>query len=265
MKKALLSALAALTLVIGGAQAAGDGEQHVTDYDFPFEGPFGRYDTMQLQRGLAIYNQVCSGCHGMEYVYFRNLTEDTGPAMPEAMIVELAKGYFVADTGLDAQPGDTRPATLSDNFPGSQVENAPDMSLLAKARAGFHGPYGTGISQLINGMGGAEYIASVLTGYTGEEKVEAGITYYENEAFPGGWIAMAPPLYGDDIEHADDAPTDLTSEAMDVAAFLMWAAEPKLNQRKAFGLTAVLFLGIFTILLFLTNRKLWYHVKHREE
>ena len=264
MKKLLLSALAALTLTTGGVFAAEE-ESHITDYAFPFEGPFGRYDTAQLQRGLAIYNSVCSSCHGMELVYFRNLTEPTGPNMPADMITELASNYYVPDDGLEAMVGDERPATLSDTFPGSQLAGAPDMSLLAKARAGFHGPYGTGISPLINGIGGPEYIASILTGYTGEEKVEAGITFYGNTAFPGGWIAMAPPLYGDDIEHADHAPTDLESEATDVAAFLMWAAEPKLNQRKAFGLTAVLFLGLLTVLLYLTNKKLWYNVKHRTE
>lgn len=265
MKKILLSALAALTLSFGGVHAAEVGEQEITDYAFPFEGPFGRYDTAQLQRGLAIYNQVCSACHGMQQVYFRNLTESTGPAMPVDMITELAKGYFVPDDGLEAQLGDERPATLADQFPGSQLSNAPDMSLLAKARAGFHGPYGTGISQLLNGTGGPEYIASVLTGYTGEEKEEAGVILYYNTAFPGNWIAMAPPLYGEDVEFADGAPNDLESEAQDIAAFLMWAAEPKLNQRKAFGLTAVLFLGLLTLLLYLTNKKLWYNVKHPED
>lgn len=267
MKKTLLSALAALTLTFSGAIAAEEGHQEIHDYAFPFEGPFGRYDTAQLQRGLAIYTQVCAACHGMELVYFRNLTESTGPAMPADMITELASNFYVPDDGLEAQPGDERPATLADNFPGSSLAGAPDMSLLAKSRAGFHGPYGTGINQLLNGIGGPEYIASVLTGFTGEEKVEAGITYYENHAFAGGWIAMAPPITEDGLffEHADHAPTDLESAAQDVSAFLMWAAEPKLNQRKAFGLTAVLFLSLLTVLLYLTNKKLWYNVKHRHE
>ncbi|QPH52546.1 cytochrome c1 [Pontivivens ytuae] len=262
MKKIILTALAAFTLTFGSAHAAG-GDGETVDYDFPFEGPFGSYDTAQLQRGLAVYHNVCAACHGMEYVYFRNLTEPSGPNMPPEMVTELASNYFVPDDSLDAQPGDEREAGLTDRFPGSQMETAPDMSLLAKARAGFHGPYGTGISQLINGMGGPEYIASVLTGYTGEEREEAGVIYYENTAFPGGWIAMAPPLWGEDIEHADGAPNDLESLSVDVAAFLMWAAEPKLNQRKAFGLTAVLFLGLLTVLLYLTNKKLWHDVKHR--
>ncbi|RED14112.1 Cytochrome c1 [Pontivivens insulae] len=259
--KLIAASLAALTLTFGSAHAAG-GDGKTVDYDFSFEGPFGTYDTMQLQRGLAIYHNICSSCHGLELVYFRNLTEQTGPDMPEDMITELASNYFIPDDGLEAQPGDERPAGLSDQFPGSALSNAPDMSLLAKARAGFHGPYGTGMSQLFRGMGGAEYIASVLTGYTGEEKEEGGTIFYENTAFPGGWIAMAPPLWGEDIEHADGAPNDLESEAQDVAAFLMWAAEPKLNQRKAFGLTAVILLSIMAGLLYFTNKKLWYDVKH---
>ena len=107
---------------------------------------------------------------------------------------------------------------------------------MAKARAGFHGPYGTGISQLINGMGGPEYIASLLTGYTGEEKEEAGVTLYENTAFPGGWISMAPPLYGEDVDYDDGHSNDIENEAMDVAAFLMWTAEPKMMARQHAGL-----------------------------
>ena len=131
----------------------------------------------------------------------------------------------------------------------------------AKARAGFHGPAGTGLSQLVNGMGGAEHIASILTGYTGEEKEEAGTTFYANTAFPGGWISMAPPLAGEDVEFADGHSNSLHHEAEDVAAFLMWAAEPKMMQRKMYGLTAVIFLSVLTVLLYATNKRLWKPVK----
>ncbi len=106
---------------------------------------------------------------------------------------------------------------------------------MAKARAGFHGPYGLGINQFFKGIGGPEYIASLLAGYTGEEKEEAGTILYENTAFPGGWIAMAPPLYGDDVEFADGHSTDLEQIAEDVSAFLMWTAEPKMMARKQAG------------------------------
>ena len=133
----------------------------------------------------------------------------------------------------------------------------PDLSLMAKARAGFHGPEGTGLSQLFRGIGGPEYIVAVLTGYTGEEKEEAGTTFYGNKAFPGGWIAMAPPLAGEDVEFADGHSNELHHEAEDIAAFLMWAAEPKMMARKQAGFTGVLMLVILSTLLYLTNKRIW--------
>ena len=112
-------------------------------------------------------------------------------------------------------------------------------------------------------MGGAEYITALLTGYTGEEKEEAGAVLYENKWFPGGWIAMAPPLYGDDTEFADGAATDLQSLSEDVSAFLMWTAEPKMMARKQAGFVGVIFLTILSVLLYLTNKRLWAPVKAR--
>ncbi|MBD3624732.1 MAG: cytochrome c1 [Rhodobacteraceae bacterium] len=253
-----LGVVAGLGLIAGAAQAV---ESEVEDYSFTFEGPFGSYDRMQLQRGLQVYTQVCSACHGLKYVPFRGL-EDLGYS--DAQVRAYAGQFLVPDDGLEAQPGDEREALPTDQFPGSNLSNAPDLSLMAKARAGFSGPYGTGLSQLINGMGGPEYIASLLTGYTGEEKEEAGVVLYENETF-GGYLAMSPPLYGDDVVYEDGTEATLEQEAKDVAAFLMWAAEPKLEARKSAGLTAVLFLGILTVLLYLTNKKLWAPVKHRRK
>ena len=134
---------------------------------------------------------------------------------------------------------------------------------MAKARAGFHGPAGLGINQMIKGMGGPEYIASLLTGYTGEEKEEAGVTLYENTAFDGGWISMAPPLDDDAVEFRDGHSADLHHMSQDVAAFLMWTAEPKLNARKKTGFVAVGFLVLLTSLLYLTNKKLWAVAKRK--
>ena len=258
--KTIISAALACLLLAPGAHAA-ESEAHVTDYEFPFEGPFGSYDQMQLQRGLQIYTEICSACHGLQYVSLRNLGASTGPGLPEDQVRAYAANFEVFDETLN----DFRPATPTDKFPGSALENAPDLSLMAKARAGFHGPYGLGINQLVKGMGGAEYIASLLTGYTGEEKEEAGAILYENTAFPGGWIAMAPPLYGDDVTFADGAPADIASEAKDVAAFLMWTAEPKLVARKQAGFTGVLMLGVLAVLLYLTNKRIWAPHKRKIE
>ena len=260
-KKLALSTAMAFGLATGGAFAAGD-MGHVEDYSFSFEGPFGAFDQDQLQRGLQVYTEVCSACHGLRYVPFRTLGDEGGPHFSEDEVRAYAEQNFeLYDEELD----DFRPAIPTDHFPVNDSVGAPDLSLMAKARAGFHGPYGTGLSQLFNGMGGAEYIASILTGYTGEEKVEAGTTFYENHAFPGGWISMAPPLMGEDVEYANDHPNSLENEAKDVAAFLMWTAEPKMMARKQAGFAGVIFLAVLSVLLYLTNKRIWRPIKHKHD
>ena len=255
-------AAAALGLAAGPALAAGaDGK--VYDYDFSFEGPFGSYDQMQLQRGLQVYTEVCSACHGLQYVPLRTLGDPGGPGLPEDQVRAYAEFYEVWDPELFDGEGDFRPARPTDNFPASGLAGAPDLSLMAKGRAGFHGPYGLGLNQLFKGMGGAEYITSLLAGYTGEEKEEAGTILYENTAFPGGWISMAPPLWGDDVFFEDGSPTDIESIAKDVSAFLMWTSEPKLMARKEAGFKGVLMLTVLAVLLYLTNKRIWAPVKAR--
>ncbi len=283
-RKITLTAATALALTAGQAMAA-EVETEIHDFAFSFEGPFGSFDQMQLQRGLQVYTEICAACHGLEYVAFRNLHDEGGPGLPEDQVRAYAEFYEVFDQSLFDGEGDFRAATPADKFPQSSLSNAPDLSLMAKARAGFHGPYGTGISQLINGMGGAEYIASLLTGYHDEPECALEgepMDGYYNVAFaaggfpescldekgkhmvPGSWIAMAPPLYGDDVEYADGHSTDLEHVAEDVAAFLMWTAEPKMMARKQAGLTGVLFLTVLSVLLYLTNKRLWAPHKHKD-
>lgn len=258
IKNIALALVASLSLT-GVAQAAGD-TGHTHDVTFSFEGPFGTYDQMQLQRGLQVYTEICAGCHGLKYVPLRTLGAETGPGLPEDQVRAYAEQLEIFDPELD----DYRPRVPTDHFPTVTGEGmGPDLSLMAKARAGFHGPLGTGVNQFFQGIGGPEYIVSILDGYTGEEKVEAGTTFYENTAFPGGWIAMAPPLYGEDVDYADGHANDLHHEAMDVAAFLMWAAEPKMTARKEAGFVGVLALTILTVLLYLTNKQLWAPIKRR--
>ena len=257
IRKIALSALAALGLATGGAFAAG-GAGKVTDFAFSFEGPFGTYDQMQLQRGLQVYTEICSACHGLQYVPFRALGYEGGPHLPEDQVRAYAAFYEVFDPELD----DFRTARPTDHFPASALENAPDLSLMAKARAGFHGPYGLGINQLFRGMGGPEYIASVLIKYTGSEKEEAGTVVYGNDAY-GGYFAMSQPLWGDDVEYEDGTPATIEQQALDVSAFLMWTAEPKLMARKQAGFVGVIFLTILSVLLYLTNKRLWAPVKAR--
>lgn len=274
--------VAALLALSGGAAMAA-GEGRVEDFAFPFEGPFGSYDQMQLQRGLQIYTEICSSCHGLKFVAFRTLAEEGGPMLPEDQVIAYAEGFDVWDTALNEGEGDFRPATPADKYPAGGFVGAPDLSLMAKARAGFQGPYGSGLSQLVNGMGGAEYIASLLAGYaeepecalTGEPMTGYYNTAFSNGAYapgcidedghhmvPGSWIGMSPPLYGDDVEFADGHSTELRDLAADTAAFLMWTAEPHLNNRKQAGLTGVIFLTVLAVLLYLANKRLWAGVKH---
>ena len=261
MKNITVVVFAILTLDMSTVLAAGGGDQYIENYAFSFEGPLGTFDQNQMQRGLKIYTEVCAACHGLKYVPLRTLADEGGPHYSEAQVRAYASENFEI---FDAELDDYRPAKPTDHFPENVDAGAPDLSLMAKARAGFHGPYGTGISQLVNGMGGAEYIASLLTGYTGEEKEEAGVTLYENKAFPGGWISMAPPLYGEDVDFDDGHSNNLASEAQDIAAFLMWTAEPKMMDRKYTGFVGFFLLGVLAVLLYLTNKRLWAPVKGRK-
>jgi len=257
--KSLLSVFVIIFMTANYGFAAGGGDQYIKDYKFSFEGPLGSFDQNQLQRGLKVYTEICSACHGLKYVPLRTLGDEGGLGYSEDQVRAYAENYEIFDADLD----DYRPAIPTDHFPEVIDAGAPDLSLMAKARAGFHGPMGTGINQFVKGMGGAEYIASLLAGYTGEEKEEFGTVFYENTAYPGRWIAMAPPLYGEDVDFDDGHSNELKYEAMDVAAFLTWAAEPKMMARKHVGFRAVLFLILLSALLYATNKTLWAPIKKR--
>ncbi|RMC35490.1 cytochrome c1 [Paracoccus alkanivorans] len=237
----------------GEAEGGGHGG-HIEDIDFSFEGPFGKYDQFQLQRGLQVYTEVCSACHGMKFVPIRTLHDEGGPGLPEDQV----RAYAANMTIIDEETQEERPRLPTDHFPTVTGDGmGPDLSLMAKARAGFHGPYGTGLSQLFNGIGGPEYIHAILTGYTGEEMEQAGTVLYENTAFSTGYIGMPPPLSDDLVTYEDGTPATVDQMARDVSAFLMWTAEPKLMDRKQVGLVSVLFLIVLTALLYLTNKRLW--------
>lgn len=241
---------------------AGSHESHIEDVSFSFEGPFGTYNQFQLQRGLQVYTEICSSCHGMKQVSIRTLGDKGGPELPDDQVRAYAAQFDITDR----ETGEDRARIPTDKFPTVTGEGmGPDLSLMAKARAAFHGPQGTGINQFFRGIGGPEYIHAVLTGYTGETKEEAGSTFYENTAFPGGWIQMPPPLSDDMVTYEDETPATLDQQSMDVSAFLMWAAEPKMMDRKQVGFASVLFLILLSALLYLTNKRLWWSVKHRHD
>jgi len=243
MMKSALASLAIACTMATSAFAAGGDVKHA-DIDFSFDGPLGVYDRGALQRGLQVYQGVCAGCHGLKFVAFRTLADKNGPGLSEDQVKA-----FIAEAGYEVEDetGELAPAKAFDYFPEVTSAGAPDMSLLAKARAD-----------------GAVHIYSILTGYTGEEKEVAGTTLYENTAYPGGWINMAPPLEGDDVEYADGREATLENESEDIAQFLMWAAEPTMVERKQAGIRNIIFLIIFAVLLFFVNRRIWASVKHPE-
>lgn len=252
IRKLTIAAISATALSSGAALAAG-AEGHVEDISFSFEGPFGTYDEHQLQRGLQVYTEVCAACHGMKFVAIRSLGDAGGPHLPEDQVRAYARQFSV----VDAETGEDREGKETDFFPASSLPAAPDLSLMAKARAGFHGPAGLGLNQLFRGIGGPEYIYSILTGYSGEETEMAGSVFYENHTFPGGMIAMPPPLSDGLVTYADGHPNDVHHLAEDVSAFLMWAAEPKMMERRQAGALAVVMLALITTLLYLTNKRIW--------
>jgi ubiquinol-cytochrome c reductase cytochrome c1 subunit len=278
MRNLFISAVASLALGTGAALAAEGG--HIEDVAFSFEGPFGTYDQAQLRRGFQVYNEVCAACHGMQYVPIRSLGDAGGPAIAADELRAFAGTLSI----IDKDNGEERPRIPSDMFPTVAGDGmGPDLSVIAKGRAGFHGPYGSGMNQLFRGLGGAEYIYSLLVGY--EEPPACAPEDFDgfyNTAFSAGgvpdackdedgistvagtWIAMPQMIVDDIVTYADGTPADAHQVAEDISAFLMWAAEPKMMARKKAGAIAVLMLTILSVLLYLTNKQLWAPIKGRE-
>ena len=258
-RRIAISAVSALSLFTGAAWA--EEGTSTTDVAFSFEGPFGSFDEHQLQRGLQVFTEVCSACHGLKFLRIGALADVGGPHMPEDQVKAYAKNITVAD----AETGADRVATPADHFPPNVAAGAPDLSVMAKARKGFSGPYGLGTNQFFKGMGGPEHIYSILTGFTGETKEQSGVTLYGNKAFPGGFMAMPnAALAAGQVTYADGTEASLENESEDVAAFLMWTAEPKMMVRKESGFKAVLLLGLLSVMLYLTNKRLWAGVKGKK-
>jgi ubiquinol-cytochrome c reductase cytochrome c1 subunit len=288
IRKIALTAASALALCTGAALAETP-VHHMEDVAFAHEGPFGKFDEHQLQRGLQIYTEVCSACHGLKFVPIRTLADEGGPHLPEDQVRAYATAFPINDEDsnrqlYDVAKGEFRTLVPTDNFPAHQLAAAPDLSLMAKSRAGFHGPYGTGINQLFKGIGGPEYIYAILTGYEDPPACAPAETEgYYNVAFanggvpdeckdeaghstvPGTWIAMPPPLADDQVTFADGHEATVHHMAEDVSSFLMWTAEPKMMARKEAGFTAVLFLAVLSVLLYLTNKRLWAGVKGKKK
>lgn len=241
--------------------------------EWSFAGPFGKWDIGQLQRGLKVYSEVCSACHGLSLVSYRNL-EDLG--YNESQIKAFAAEVQVTDGPNDDGEMFERPGKSTDKFK-SPFENdkaaaaanggalPPDLSLMAKARAPERG-FPTFIFDIFTmyAENGPDYIYSLLTGYqdtpAGTELSEG--LYYNPYFISGNALAMAPPLSDDGIEYDDGTSATAEQQAKDVSAFLMWAAEPGLAERKHRGFIVILILLLFTGLLYFTKKKVWSDLTH---
>jgi ubiquinol-cytochrome c reductase cytochrome c1 subunit len=281
---AILAGLSCVTLASAKAQETSvAGEQKIPERQaWSFAGPFGIYDTAQLQRGYKIYREVCSGCHSMISLKFRNLSDPGGPEFTESQVEALAAEYKVQDGPNEqgemfdrpGRPGDPFPKT----FPNEQIARLanggavpPDMSVLAKARSferfdWFPADIVYGLWSIVTQYQtqGPDYISALLQGYKDPPKgfdIEPGQNY--NEVFPGNRIAMAQPIQDGQVEYPKEpdgkpvVPETVVQYSKDVAAFLMWAAEPTLDQRKRTGFVVMLYLLVFAVLMYFVKKKVW--------
>jgi ubiquinol-cytochrome c reductase cytochrome c1 subunit len=246
MRRIVLGACAAvLGLGLGSAHAS-EGKA-LPDYSWSFEGLFGTFDRAALQRGLQIHREVCAGCDGLR----RRRVELV--ARPHATAgARLPAEYIVIDGPDEEGEMFEREARASDRFPSpfANVQAAaaanngavpPDLSVITKAR-----------------VGGPTYIRALLDGYheaPADFVLLEGLSY--NVYFPGNQIAMAAPLDVDAVEYHDGTKATVDQMAADVATFLMWAAEPALEERKQTGIKVILFLIVLTALLYAIKRKVW--------
>lgn len=247
LRKGLLAAALAVALP-AGAQAA---MQTPTppDIQWSFDGLFGTYDRAQLQRGFHVYSQVCASCHAASLLYYRNLLQI---GMTQDQAAEVAAQAQVTDGPNDEGEMFQRPGRLSDRFvspfPNEKAARAansgaypPDLSLINKAR-----------------MGGADYVHGILVGYRdAPSDVQVAPGQYYNEFFPGHLIAMPPPLSEGAVDYPEGVPATVDQMAKDVTAFLQFAADPHLEERKRTGVKTILFLLVLTAMLYAVKRKVW--------
>ncbi len=231
------------------ARAAAAAEKPI-DMQWSFEGLFGTYDRDALRRGYKVYKEVCAICHAMEYVRYRNLMEPGGPEFTEGQVKALAAEITVIDGPNSEGEMYERPGEPKDRFPSPYPNPeaaaaamgavAPDLSLLNKAR-----------------KGGPDYVYSILVGYEEAPEGFNVTTGSYNKYFPGNLIAMPNPLSEGQVDYEDGTPNTVEQMAKDVTHFMMWTAEPKLEQRHRIGFQVLIYLIALTGILYFAMRKVW--------
>jgi ubiquinol-cytochrome c reductase cytochrome b/c1 subunit len=272
----MVSTAIALALA-GGLLAGGMNDARAEDHEAPpsqkwsFAGPFGKFDRGSLQRGLKVYKEVCSNCHALSFIAFRNLADAGGPGYSTAQASAFAADYKVKDGPNDQGEMFERPGRAADYFPSpfpnEQAARAanggaapPDLSLIAKARSyerGFPWFIVDFFSQFQEQ--GPNYVNALLQGY--EDAPPAGVTIpegaYYNKYFPGHAIKMPKPLSDGQVTFDDGSPATVKQYAHDVATFLMWTAEPHMEDRKRLGFQVFVFLILFAGLMYFTKKRVW--------
>jgi ubiquinol-cytochrome c reductase cytochrome b/c1 subunit len=269
----IAAALLAGSLVALNAPAFAQLEKQVPPprLHWSFAGPFGTFNQEQLQRGFKVYREVCSNCHSMNLLSFRNLAEPGGPGFTVAQAAQIASEYKISalsDKGEQIE----RPGKLMDHFP-PPFPNAlaakavygvapPDMSTLAKARTYLRG-FPWFIFDIFTQYQeeGPDYIAAILRGFRkppADFHLPPGGHY--NIYFPGHNIAMPPPLTDGQVKYTDGSPETVQQYSVDVAAFLEWASQPHMIARKRLGFQVMIFLIVLAGLLYFTKRKVWSNV-----
>jgi len=277
--------LGALPVLSAPALANSEGT-HIERQEWSFAGFTGQYDKAQLQRGFQVFQQVCTACHGLKRVRFRNLAEPGGPEFPEESVKELAKTWPYQISGelddegnpVDRLPGLPDPiiGPYKNDKQARAAQNGalpPDLSLIAKARnveqeSAWYNQWLFMLRDIAIGYqeGGPDYLYALLTGYhepPADVHVADGMNY--NIAFPGHQLAMPAPLQKDSpVEYQPESGVkgSLEQNAKDVSAFLAWAGDPHLDARKRLGWQVMLYLFITTVLLYLVKKKIWSRVKH---
>jgi cytochrome c1 len=241
-----------------GTQANNNHAPEIARQSWSFTPPFGTFDNAQLQRGFQVYKEVCASCHSMRLLSYRNLGEPGGPEFSPKAVEVLASQVQVTDGPNEKGEMFQRPAQPSDRFrspfANDQLARAanngalpPDLSVMAKARPG-----------------GPDYIYALLTGYRpAPEGFQLAPGMYYNAAFPGHQIAMPTPLSDSVIAYTDGTKPTVDNYARDVSAYLMWAAEPKLEERHKTGARVMIFLIVFAVIMYLAKRAVWARLKHR--
>jgi len=246
-----------LLMLIASNLSASEDHKPFKKVGWPFEGIFGNFDRQAIQRGFKVYKEVCSVCHSLKRVAFRNLSEI---GFSEEEVKAIAAGYTIQDGPNDEGEMFERPGKPSDYFPSPYANDKaaraasnngalpPDQSLIIKARED-----------------GANYIYSLLTGYAkppADFQLGENMQYNPYYAGGGSQFSMIPPLLQDDqVEYVDGTKATVDQMSKDVVNFLQWASEPEMEQRKALGFKVLIFMAIFTVVFYFAKKSIWSRVK----